>query len=415
MKTRLILASILLAGALSSHAAIPLPVSAPADQQVDPERLKRMHDLVKSYITDGKHAGAATMVVRNGKIIDWQTWGKADIDSDEPVRKDTIFRIYSMTKVITSAAVLQLYEQNKLLLTQPVTDFIPELQGLKVFAGGTAEEPELAELKTPITIRMLLNHTAGFTYSFFKESPVHELYENADLWNAGSLDDFLESAARLPLLAQPGNSYHYGISDDILAIVVQRASGMPFEDYIAKNITGPLKMHDTAFHVPEEKLHRLASIHKHGEYGKLMVVEDEVIGAYAEKGRGIPSGGGGLFSTIGDYARFAQCLLNGGELDGVRILGRKTIELAMQNSLPEGAYAFSPTQVWGLMSGLLIDMPGSLEPVSEGTFTWSGAATTHFFADPSENLIGLIFTQHFPYDEHQLFTRFRISVYQALN
>jgi CubicO group peptidase (beta-lactamase class C family) len=416
MKTRLILASILLAGALSSHAAIPLPVSPPADQQVDPEQLKRMHDLVKSYITDGKHAGAAAMVVRNGKIIDWQTWGKADIDSGEHVSKDTIFRIYSMTKVITSAAVLQLFEQNKLLLTQPVTDFIPELQDLKVFTGGSAEDPELADLKTPITIRILLNHTAGFTYAFFKESPVHELYENADLWNTGSLDDFLESAARLPLLAQPGKAYHYGISDDILAIVVQRASGIPFEDYIARYITEPLKMRDTAFHVSEDKLHRLASIHKHDEDGGLMVVEeDKYIGAFAEKGRGVPSGGGGMFSTIGDYARFAQCLLNGGELDGVRILGRKTIELAMQNSLPEGAYAFSPTQGWGLMSGLRIDMPGSLEPVSEGTFTWSGAATTHFFADPDENLIGLIFTQHFPYDEHQLFTRFRISIYQALN
>ena len=165
---------------------------------------------------------------------------------------------------------------------------------------------------------------------------------------------------------------------------------------------------------PNNKLHRLASIHKHGENGKLEIVEDDLIGAYAEKGRGVPSGGGGLFSTIGDYARFIQCLLNGGELEGARILGRKTIELAMQNSLPEGAFAFSPVMGWGLMSGLHIDMPGSLEPVSEGTFTWSGAATTHFFADPSENLIGLIFTQHFPYDEHQLFTRFRISVYQAL-
>jgi CubicO group peptidase (beta-lactamase class C family) len=190
---------------------------------------------------------------------------------------------------------------------------------------------------------------------------------------------------------------------------------MPFEEYIAANITAPLKMKDTAFYVPAEKLNRLVSIHKPGDDGELqLVTEDELIGAFTEKGRGVPSGGGGLFSTIGDYARFLQCLLNDGELDGARILGRKTIELAMQNSLPEGAFAFSPTMGWGLMSGLHIDMPASLEPVSEGTFTWSGAATTHFFADPTENLIGLIFTQHFPYNEHQLFTRFNISVYQAL-
>lgn len=406
--------ALLLLSTLTANAASPLPVSSPEHEQIDPARLERMHALVSGYIDDGKHAGAAAMVVRNGKIVDWQTWGKANIDTGDAVSRDTIFRIYSMSKIITSVAVLQLFEQNKLLLSQPVTDFIPELKELRVFTGGTAEAPELEGIKTPITIRMLLNHTAGFTYGFFEESPVHELYKTADLWNAGSLDDFLRRAAALPLIAQPGETYHYGISNDILALVIQRASGMSFEEYIAENITRPLKMKDTAFYVPAEKLHRLAAIHRHGEDGRLTVVVDDLLGAYAEKGLGIPSGGGGLFSTIGDYARFIQSLLNGGELDGVRILGRKTIQLAMQNSLPEGAFAFSPAMGWGLMSGLHIDMPGSLEPVSEGTFTWSGAATTHFFADPSEKLIGMIFTQHFPYDEHELFTRFRISVYQAL-
>jgi len=414
MQIKLILTSVLLLATLTVNAASPLPVSSPARQQIDPARLERMHALVSGYVTDGKHAGAMAMVVRNGYIVDWQTWGKSSLDTGEPIKKDSIFRIYSMSKIITSAAVLQLFEQNKLLLSQPVTDFVPELKDLKVFAGGTTEAFELEDIKTPVTIRMLLNHTAGFTYGFFDESPVNELYKTADLWNASSLDDFLQRAAKLPLIAQPGETYHYGINDDILGLVIQRASGMSLQEYIAENITGPLKMKDTAFYVPEEKLSRLVSIHKHGDDGELGVVEDDFIGAYTQKGRGVPSGGGGLFSTIGDYARFVQCLLNGGELDGVRILGRKTIEQAMQNSLPEGAFAFSPTMGWGLMSGLHLDMAGSLEPVSEGTFTWSGAATTHFFADPSENLIGLIFTQHFPYDEHQLFTRFRISVYQAL-
>ena len=414
MKIKSILISVLLFLAQTVNAAGPLPVSSPERQQIDPARLERMHALVSGYVNDGKHAGAVAMVVRNGNIVDWQAWGESSLDTGEPIKKDSIFRIYSMSKIITSAAVLQLFEQNKLLLSQPVTDFVPELKELKVFAGGTTEALELEDIKTPITIRMLLNHTAGFTYGFFDESPVNELYKTADLWNASSLDDFLQRAATLPLIAQPGEAYHYGINNDILGLVVQRASGMSLQEYIAENITGPLKMKDTAFYVPEEKLNRLAAIHKHGDDGKLKVVEDDLLGAFTEKGYGVPSGGGGLFSTIGDYARFIQCLLNGGELDGVRILGRKTIELAMQNSLPEGEFAFSPSMGWGLMSGLHLDMPGSLEPVSEGTFTWSGAATTHFFADPAENLMGLIFTQHFPYDEHQLFTRFRISVYQAL-
>jgi CubicO group peptidase (beta-lactamase class C family) len=414
MKTKAILTFVLLFTPLTVSAASPLPVSSPTREQIDPARLERMHTLVSGYVNEGKHAGALAMVVRNGKIVDWQAWGKSSVATGEPIKKDSIFRIYSMSKIVTSVAVLQLFEQNKLLLSQPVTDFIPELKELKVFAGGTTDAFELEDISTPITIRMLLNHTAGFTYGFFDESPVNELYKKADLWNADSLDDFLQRAAKLPRIAQPCEPYHYGINDDILGLVVQRASGMSLQEYIAENIAGPLKMKDTAFYVPDEKLHRLASVHKSGDDGELKVVEDDLLGAFTEKGRGVPSGGGGLFSTIGDYARFVQSLLNGGELDGVRILGRKTIELALQNSLPEGAFAFSPSMGWGLMSGLHIDMPGSLEPVSEGTFTWSGAATTHFFADPTENLVGLIFTQHFPYDEHQLFTRFRISVYQAL-
>ena len=305
-----------------------------------------MHALVSGYVNEGKYAGAVAMVVCNGKIVDWQAWGKSSLDTDEPIKKDSIFRIYSMSKIITSVAVLQLFEQNKLLLSQPVTDFVPELKELKVFTGGTTDAFELEDIKTPITIRMLLNHTAGFTYEIFDESPVNELYKKADLWNSSSLDDFLQRAAKLPLIAQPGETYHYGISYDILGLVVQRVSGMSLQEYIAENITGPLKMTDTAFYVPDEKLHRLAAVHEPGDDGELKVFKGDLLGAFTEKGRGVPSGGGGLFSTIGDYARFVQCLLNDGELDGVRILGRKTIELALQNSLPEGAFAFSPSMGW---------------------------------------------------------------------
>ncbi|MBM3847549.1 MAG: beta-lactamase family protein [Verrucomicrobia bacterium] len=395
------------------RAGSPLPVSSAERQGIDRVRLERMHTLISDHISQGKHAGAVAMVVRNGHIVDWHTWGKANLATGEPMRKDSIFRIYSMTKVLTAVATLQLFEANKLQLHQPITDILPELKGLKVFARGTADAPELVDIKTPITIRMLLNHTAGFTYDFFSGSPVHDLYKRQDLWNSASLDEFIGRVAKLPLISHPGETFQYGINNDVLGLIIQRVSGMSFEEYVSRNITGPLRMTDTSFDVPAGKLGRVATIHGLNPAGKLAPTEP-ILGAYAEPGQGIAAGGAGLFSTIGDYARFAQCLLNGGLLDGTRILGRKTLELALQNSLQKGVSAFAPSEGWGLISALRLDMAGALEPASEGMFYWSGAATTHFFVDPKEKLVGLVFCQHIPFDQHRLFTRFRTSIYQAL-
>lgn len=402
-----------LAGCLGLQASTPLPLSSPKKEGIDPQRLERMHDLVRGYVEKGHHAGAVAMVVRHGRIVDWQTWGSANVESHQPIQRDTIFRIYSMSKVVTAVAALQLFEDGHYRLDSPVTQWIPELKDLQVLVGGTASNPQLVPATNAITVRMLLNHTAGFTYDFFAGSPVHELYKQQDLWNATSLDDFIRRVARLPLLAQPGTQFNYSISDDVLGLLIQRVSGLTFEEYVARHITGPLRMPDTFFDVPPAKMARVSALHEHGADGKLRTTP-VIIGAYAEAGRGIPAGGAGLFSTIGDYARFAQCLLNGGELEGVRILGRKTIELGLKNSLPSGATAFSAAEGWGLFSGLRLNMAASQEPASEGMFYWSGAATTHFFADPKEQLLALVFCQHLPFDQHQLFVPFRISVYQAL-
>jgi CubicO group peptidase (beta-lactamase class C family) len=397
----------------SAFAAAPLPLASPSEAGFDPERLGRVQELVRGHVESGRHAGAIMLIARHGKVVDWQAWGTRDIDSGAPMEKDTICRIYSMTKVVACVAALQLFEQGRLRLDAPVTEWLPELSDLKVFTGGTAEAPQLTAATNRLTLRMLLNHTGGFTYDFYSGSPVHELYKQADLWNSDSLDQFLTKVARLPLMAQPGTAYHYGIGNDVLGVLVERVSGLKFEEYIERHITGPLGMRDTFFHVPKEKLPRLASLHQVGSDGRLRTAAP-ILGAYAEPGRGIPSGGAGLFSTIGDYARFAQCLLNGGELDGVRILGRKTVELALLNSLPPGAVAFHPADRWGLFSGLREDPSQAGEPVSAGTFFWSGAATTHFFADPREGLLALVFSQHIPFDQHGLFTRFRTTVNHAL-
>ncbi|HMO64574.1 MAG TPA: serine hydrolase domain-containing protein, partial [Verrucomicrobiota bacterium] len=325
----------------------------------------------------GQHAGAGVLIARHGKIVGWETFGARDLDTGAPFERDTLCRIYSMTKVVTSVAVLQLLEQGRVRIDAPAADWLPELKDLQVFTGGTAAAPQFTSATNAVTVRMLLNHTAGFTYDFFSGSPAHDLYKAADLWNSSTLDEFMARVARLPLLAQPGAAFHYGINNDILGVLVQRVSGMPFEDYVARHITGPLKMRDTAFHVPPEQRARLARLHELRD-GRL-VTTPEILGSYAEAGRGIPCGGAGLFSTLGDYARFAQCLLNGGELEGARILGRKTLELGRLNSLPPGQFAFSPADGWGLFSALRTDVARGGEPVSEGTFFWSGAATTHFF------------------------------------
>lgn len=390
----------------------PLPRSTPEAEGFSPARLERVHELVERSIEAGEHAGALVLIARHGKIVDARSFGVRDVATGEPMEHDTIVRLYSMTKVVTAVAVLQLVEQGVVAFDDPLSRWVPEAANVQVFAGGTADAPVLAPPARPITIRMLLNHTAGFAYDFGAESPTKELYTRADLWNATSLDDFAARVGTLSLVAQPGTAFHYGINDDVLGVVVQRASGIPFEDFVARHITQPLAMHDTSFDVPPAKMHRLSKLHSRVD-GTLKAVP-AILGVHAEAGRGIPCGGAGLFSTIGDYARFAQCLLDGGELDGVRILSRKMVELALRNSLPAGVDAFRAGEGWGLVSGVRVDPSANAELASAGTFHWSGAATTTFFADPSEELLALVFFQHLPFDEHKIFKRFRTAVYQAL-
>jgi CubicO group peptidase (beta-lactamase class C family) len=377
----------------------------------DPERLGRVADVVRGAVEQGDYAGASFLVLHDGRTASEGAWGLADADTGAPMRLDTIVRIYSMTKVVTCVAALQLMEEGVLRLDDPVSRWLPELDRLQVFTGGTADAPVLEPLAEPLTVKHLLNHTGGFTYDLFS-GPVPELYQRADLWNATSMDDFIARVARLPLLRQPGQAFDYGIGNDLLAVLVERAGGAPFEEQVARRITGPLGMDDTFFDVPEDKRARLAAIHV--REGDELQTGPIILGAYAEPGRGIASGGAGLFSTLQDYAHFAQCLLQGGTLDGVRILGRKTVELALKNSLPAGVGTFEPGMAWGLFSGVRLPTPAGNEPDSPGTFSWAGAATTLFFADPEENVVALVFAQHTPMDERGLLPRFRIAVYQAL-
>ena len=394
----------------------PLPAGRPSREGFDAERLTRVRGVAERFVTDSKHAGIIWLIARNGKVIDHGAVGQRDLANGLPMNEDTICRVYSMSKIVTSVAILALMEEGKLGLDQPVTDFLPALKNPVVMTGGTVEAPQTTPATRPVTIRHLLTHSSGYLYDFDGDDPIHRLYKAKDLWNSTSLPDFVSRVAALPLKHQPGEAYTYGINCDILGAVIEAASGQSFEDFIQSRICGPLGLRDTSFDVPPEKMSRLAKIHSNGPGGKLVEVQD-YLGAYPEKGRGIPCGGAGLFSTVADYTRFAQMLCNGGELEGHRILGRKTVELMTSNQLlavGDGTHAFSRAKGFGLGVEVQLDLGRSGVLATPGQFGWYGAATTYCQIDPKEKLVAIAFAQHFPFNQHGFFNQFATAYYQAL-
>jgi CubicO group peptidase (beta-lactamase class C family) len=283
--------------------AQPLPISTPQAEGLSPDRLARLHHNFDQITQQGKRAGVITMIVRNGKIADWQTYGYRDRDARLPMEKDTICRIWSMTKTVSTVAAMILLEEGKLTLDDRVDAYIPEFKNVKVFRGGTADDLDLAKPSRPMTIKHLLTHTSGFRYAG-GEDPVAELYKRAKVFEVNSLKDFAATAAQLPLDFNPGDKYEYGINIDVLGYVVQVASDMPFDRFVKARILDPLRMQDTFFVVPAEKRSRLAKTYTTKD-GKLVESKPAKF-----DGTAVPFGGGGLYSTIGDYARFAQMLLN---------------------------------------------------------------------------------------------------------
>jgi CubicO group peptidase (beta-lactamase class C family) len=397
--------------------AQPLPVSSPESQGFSSERLARLHAMLARHVKEEKQAGVISLVARNGRIVDWQVYGLRDREQKLPMEKDTIVRMYSMSKVISSVAVMVLVEENRLKLTDPVGKYLPKLEKMKVFVGGSAKKPKLVDATRPITVKNLLTHTAGFIYGF-GQTEIDKIYREANLLESPSMDAFIEKLSTLPLVHQPGERFSYGYSIDVLGAIVEKVSGMKFEQFVEERITRPLGMVDTSYDVPEAKRGRLAKVYTPDKEGKLGVVpETQLAGVYAEPGRGFAAGGAGMFSTIGDYARFGQMLLNGGELDGVRLLGRKTVELMMANHLNQlarpttgGDDAFG----FGLGGRVRIDMAKGNAPGSLGQFGWSGAATTYFDIDPKEQTMILLVAQHFPFNEHDLFGQASTLIYASL-
>jgi CubicO group peptidase (beta-lactamase class C family) len=383
-------------------------------------RLGRVNTMMQKYVSQGKYAGIITMVARRGQIAHFECFGMMDVESAKPMRPDTIFRIYSMSKPVTSVAVMMLYEEGHFQLHTPVSEFISEFKETKVFAGGTESNIELADLEREITIHDLLTHTSGLTYGPDTDLPVDALYKQAldKLEKGATLEEMVQLVATLPLIHQPGSAWRYSFSTDVLGRVVEVISGMSFDAFLAQRIFSSLGMDDTGFYVPPEKMDRFATLYGPEEEGDgLKVLDDPATGEY-DIPPTCPSGGGGLVSTAHDYMRFAQMLLNKGELDGVRLLGRKTIELMTINHLSAELlpYGPGPDPIYGRGFGLgwqvMMDTTQAKVLGSEGMYGWGGAASTEFWVDPKEELVGLIMLQFMPY--YPLVGDFQVLVYQAI-
>ena len=392
----------------------------------DPDRLHRIDDMMDRYVAEGKTAGMVTLLSRNGDITHFSAHGYMDIAAQTPMSTDTIFRIYSMTKPIVSVALMTLLEAGKFQLDDAALRWIPALRTLKVYRPGGELEP----LESDITIRQLLTHTAGFTYGFEPDiSPVDKMY--LEKWpgfnSEKTLSELLGDLFELPLVAQPGSLWHYSIATDICGYLVELMSDMPLGDYLQQKIFNPLGMFDTAFEVPNDKLARFATLYGWTPENALAVLEEPKSSPFIPPAEmnSVPlqSGGAGLVSSASDYWHFAQMMLNGGEIDGTRILGRKTVDWMTMNHLPRDLLPLSFNGVvpealdaYGFGLGYCVN----IDPASAGTlgslgdFGWGGLADTYCWVDPKERLVGILMQQYSPSLTHAGRRDFRNLAYQAL-
>ena len=411
-------------------------VIAPEAVGMSSRRLERIRPAMQAYVDQKTFAGLSTMIARKGKVIHFEQVGQMDIESNKSMSDDAIFRIYSMTKPIICVALMTLYEQGRFQLWDPVSKFIPAFDDLRVLEGDETGERKEMDLVRPVTIRNLLTHTAGLTYDFLEDSPVGELYRQAGFLNNAerTLEDFVDELTQLPLTCQPGSRWYYSLGIDVAARLIEVISGQPLNQFLKENLFDPLGMVDTGFYVPAEEQHRIATMYglpdicaPHMTMNKLVEAWNngfneriDVSETYpASKSDALARGGHGLFSTAWDYMRFAQMLLNQGELAGVRMLGRKIVNLMHMNYLPADLLPYKIAEPpaygygFGLGSRVLMNVAESEKPGSVGEFGWGGAANTYYWVDPQEEIVGILMSQsmmRFEIPE----TDFQVLTYQAL-
>jgi len=402
----------------------------PTEVGLDPQRLQRIDRHFARYVDDGRLPGWLITVSRHGRLAHVSCYGSRDVEAGLPVETDTLWRIYSMTKPVTSVAAMMLYEEGAFELTDPVSAFIPSFAGARVYTGGSDLRHVTAPAAEPVRIWHLLTHTSGLTYGFLRVHPVDAMYRAAGFeWTGPAGADLAQVCdiwAGLPLLFQPGTEWNYSAATDVLGRVVEVASGQSLDEFFATRIFGPLGMTDTAFYASDTA--RLAALYTPAKNGK--AARMDVLGKGAHKRPAALLGGQGLVSTAADYHRFTQLMLHrpgspAGELDGTRLLGSRTARYMMRNHLPGGLdletfgrplYAEYPFRGvgFGLGFAVVIDPARGKVVCSEGEASWGGAASTAFWIDHEEELTVSFYTQLLPSSTHRIRPQLRQLVYQAL-
>jgi CubicO group peptidase (beta-lactamase class C family) len=440
MKSRRLQSAVALVTAALLLPAVPalangIKTAKPEEVGLSSERLARIGERMQSYVDSGEIPGAIALIARHGKIAYFEHWGMADREQKVEMKPDTLFRIYSMSKPITSVGLMILHEEGLFQLNDPVAKYLPELAKLEVREETTDPATGQVTVRThparnPITVRDLMRHTAGFTYGFFGNTEVDRMYrEQGVVLEDKDLAETVTKLGKLPLRFEPGTQWHYSVAVDVQGRLIEVLSGKPLDQFLRERIFAPLGMNDTSFTVPDKEWGRLAILYspegtgtgsdlfltQSGGKKPLVPADPDRSDRGYREGATYFSGGGGLVSSTIDYLHFAQMLLNGGELDGKRILSRKSVELMTTDHLGDIPGLWSPGYGFGLGFAVLDDVGATGALGSVGEFNWGGAAGTRFWVDPKEGLIGIYMIQILPHTDLPYGTEFRSFTYQAIS
>jgi CubicO group peptidase (beta-lactamase class C family) len=398
-----------------------MELTAPENVGFSSDRLQRLNRFLQGYIDDGKLAGIVTLLARKGAVFHHESFGKMSNETGVDMNTDSIFRIYSMSKAITSVALMKLHEEGGFQIDDPVSAFIPELGDLMVCTGSGQAGPIIERQKNPITIRQLLSHTSGLSYGFHKDTPVDQMYRDASINSKDTdLATMMKKLGDLPLAYQPGTDWRYSVATDVCGSLVEVLSGQSFDKYLSENVFEPLDMKDTAFYVPGEKLDRFPAVYGPSESGTGPI--EELDRPYDQPPVRL-SGGGGLVGTTADYSNFCQMMVNGGNLNDARILGPKTVDLMTRSHLPDEVKTFTLSEGrsdytkgcgFGLGFRIIENVAKNGIAGSAGSYSWGGAASTYFLIDPVEDMYAIFMTQFLPSGQYPIRAEFQTMVYQAL-